>query len=267
MGTVSFLLCAGEGASAGRAGAAQLARALVERGIARSAPDAAGLLILADPPFEPTLAGSLARGRGLEALNKRAERLRRKARTRMRTPRLGTVLIAPELLAGPKTLGAVLAGIRAGAPHARIEAARLRRDPVAHGLETRSLVTGPGAYHRACARADLVIGEAGLEALDRCVAGLAQVLLPRGPAQARLAAELDRAGAAMKLNAGDDIAAALERVLRDLAMMPAMLRLMSECALDLADCVDPDETFEAIAALAGTQIEKPSTMSGLRGSA
>ncbi|WP_206750911.1 hypothetical protein [Marinicauda algicola] len=265
---MSFLLCAGEGASADRAGAgAQLARALLEHGIARSAPGGSGLLILAEPPFEPTLAGNLARSRGFEAVQRRAERLRRKARTRMKAPRLDSVLIAPELLASPKTLGAVLAGIRAGAPHARIEAARLHREPVSHELETRSLVTGPGAYLRACARADLVIGGAGLEALDRCAAGLAQVLVPASPAQARLAAELDRAGAGMKLNAGDDVAAALERVLRDLAMMPAMLRLMSECALDLADCVDPDETFEAIAALAGAQIENPSTMSGLRGSA
>lgn len=271
MGTVSLLLCFGAKPPAGRtATGSHLAQSLVDLGVARSAPGEPGLLVFTDPPFEPTLAGRLSDRRegDFSRLRRNVERLRKHAGSRALPARLDSILIAPEIAARSIDLGAILAGIRAGAPHARIEAAL----PARYSQETGkndglALARGRRDHLRACARADLVIGGAGLAALERCAVGLPQILIPATPEEARLATELDRCGAAMKLNRGDDIAAAVERVMADLGHMPAMIRLMSEAALDLAGTLEPTEALAAISGLAGVQVEKPSTISALRGSA
>lgn len=271
MGNVSLLLYCGAGAPDGRVlSGPRLAQSLVDLGLARTAPGEPGLLVRDDPPFRPTLAGRLpARTDGdFTRLKRHADRLRGRVARRASSTRPERILVAPEIAARASQLGPILAGLRAGASQAHIEAALPPRETLDAGPESRlALIRGRRAYLRACTHADLVIGGAGFAALERAAAGLAQILIPDGPGETRLAAELDRTGAAMKLNPGDDIAAAIERVVADLFALPAMIRLMSDAALDLADRLDPDQALAAIAALAGVQVEKPSTISALRGSA
>lgn len=101
---------------------------------------------------------------------------------------------------------------------------------------------------------DLLITTGGLSCLTAAAAGLAQIIIPRNAREDRLASELDRAGAAMKLHSGDEIAIALERALSDLVAVPAMLRLMHETALDLCEVVDCETIVAAtLAFYAGSE--------------
>lgn len=221
MGQARLLFCSPKRAkAASNSGFAQIAEGLCNDGRRQHVPGSLELLVDHGDAARDASVGN--------ALGRHAARIRREAGERARQRGRIQVAVMPSIAGTPEIYDSIQQAARS----------------LESELDLHTYVDCTGLVETV-AENDLLITSGGLSCLTAAAAGLAQIIIPRTAREDCLASELDRAGAAMKLHPGDEIAIALERALSDLCAVPAMLRLMHETALDLCEVVDCETIVDA----------------------
>jgi UDP-2,4-diacetamido-2,4,6-trideoxy-beta-L-altropyranose hydrolase len=99
------------------------------------------------------------------------------------------------------------------------------------------------------ARTDLAIGAAGTTSWERCCLGLPTIVLIAAENQRQNAAALVAAGAAIGLDASEDLSHELQRALSGLIARPTQVAGMSECAAGLVDGLGAQRVVAVMEAL------------------
>lgn len=109
------------------------------------------------------------------------------------------------------------------------------------------------------AAADLAIGAGGGTAFERCILGLPSLVCSLAENQSALARALDEAGAAILVDAGDNLDADIARALQELT--PERLTHLSQTAADLCDGRGAERIADALLdAIAALKVEvRPAT--------